>query len=304
MAIAVISIGMDFQCLFIVVKEPKIKYLTIDIFHQKISTAGKNKYCCEKHSETERRVTVTARKVANTIEYYKHEINDVKSVTAIYYKHNNNRKNITATTGLRFPLPNVKAVYAFYCTGNDPKLICIKEENPSINKWFKQRKSNTWEEVFGISNDPENIKSCKDNSEEFDRLVTVLQRFTGCENYKACAETSSSSSPEPGAGQAEPGKTASEGPSAGHGDRGEGADPASSPPGSVASEAGDSSDSESTDGTTSQAEAGKAERSTLLLLPASMAGKILSGVFGGSGAVGLAGYHLYKNSRDPWVRQI
>ncbi|EKX73629.1 hypothetical protein BEWA_036650 [Theileria equi strain WA] len=32
--------------------------------------------------------------------------------------------------------------------------------------------------------------------------------------------------------------------------------------------------------------------------------KISSGVFGGSGAVGLAGYHLYKHTRDPWVRQI
>ncbi|AFZ81003.1 hypothetical protein BEWA_004110 [Theileria equi strain WA] len=33
-------------------------------------------------------------------------------------------------------------------------------------------------------------------------------------------------------------------------------------------------------------------------------GYALSGTLAGSGAVGLAGYHLYKNSRDPWVRQI
>ncbi|AFZ80639.1 hypothetical protein BEWA_000440 [Theileria equi strain WA] len=143
-----------------------------------------NSYCCgKKHDGQKVSVSVGSGSVASKIPYFRRHIGGGTTLSGIKYYYNGNRRSITGSE-LSFPIYGPVSVYTFYCTGKDPKLICIKYEDRKVNKWFKQRNSNTWEEVFGISKDPENIKDCKDD--DFRQLVDAL----GCGIYSTCSDSS------------------------------------------------------------------------------------------------------------------
>ncbi|AFZ80900.1 hypothetical protein BEWA_003080 [Theileria equi strain WA] len=276
------------------------KSVNIDLTHNRY-TSGKS-YCCDKHKGTRtEKVSVTGNKVASQIPYVKHFIGNKSTLSGIkyYLKDGSQRKNITLH-GSRFPT-SVNSVYAFYCTGNGPSLICIKEESHQTVNWYKKPNGDDsqWTRVQGISNDPENIKNCKDNSEEFDRLVTELRLF-GCQNLKTCTESSLSSSPALGASQGPQPAL----PTAGEGDL---SGPIESSGANNAHSEGEEEPGTGSAASTATEDAageGKAEALGVGAAPAAFGLgfilKISSGVFGGSGAVGLAGYHLYKHTRDPW----
>ncbi|EKX72520.1 hypothetical protein BEWA_049870 [Theileria equi strain WA] len=167
--------------------------VVIDLTYDKYK-GTQNRYCCRSHT-ADKKVSVTGNKVANTIPYYKHRIDLQTTLSGIKYYSNGNtnsqRKRIKLA-GHGFPIPGSLSVYAFYCSGNDPKLIYINPTGKDQYKgWYKQRGSDNleWEKVSGISQDPDNIKSCKE--ENFEQLVRELN----C-GYSPCPKPTQPSSPE------------------------------------------------------------------------------------------------------------
>ncbi|EKX73894.1 hypothetical protein BEWA_039320 [Theileria equi strain WA] len=167
--------------------------VTMDLTHGKYQSG--HSYCCGKEHDTDKKVSVTSDKVASKIPYVKHHIGGESKLAGIKYNDGKTRKNITSDNGIKFPISGPVSVYVFYCTGKDPKLICINYESNQTVNWYKQRNSDNveWDNVPDISEDPENIKNCKDDR-NFEHLVNALQGFTGCE-YSRCKEPLKPSSP-------------------------------------------------------------------------------------------------------------
>ncbi|AFZ80139.1 hypothetical protein BEWA_029900 [Theileria equi strain WA] len=150
-------------------------------------THGKHKsgepYCCGRKHDGQPGPP-TDGEVANTIPYFKHEIELGTELSGIKYNDGGaSRKNIVLN-GHKFPIPGSFNVYAFYC-GNNPVLIYVDSSgSPPVKSWFKQGSSDEWEKVEDLGDTmPDNIKSCKGNK-EFSALVKELD----CPDYKECTE--------------------------------------------------------------------------------------------------------------------
>ncbi|AFZ79764.1 hypothetical protein BEWA_026130 [Theileria equi strain WA] len=168
-----------------------------------VSMSGNKPYCCrcDKHSVTERRITVQGLKVPvgyPQIEYFKHTIIGSHKLARIRYYFNDGSSDVNYTndhkkrrriklTKHEFPLPNVRSVSAFYCS-NNPVLIYVEGGSPqTVNRWFKKpaSNSNTDEEWTQVLDDlqniaPENITDC----DKFNRLKGVLS----CAKAAVCKE--------------------------------------------------------------------------------------------------------------------
>ncbi|AFZ80426.1 succinate dehydrogenase family member protein [Theileria equi strain WA] len=181
-------------------------------------STGGQPYCCAYHNGTgANKVTVTSGEVrvpgSQEIPFYKHEITsgDGLRLSGIKYYENSStdtpRERIIAS-GLGFPIQGPVTVYAFYCRGN-PALIYVSStgnDRDRVDGWYRKNSihdNKPWEKFQGDlpGNGPNGIKSCKDDSKEFNELVKVLRESGGC-NYGECTEPTQLSSQQ---GVADPG---------------------------------------------------------------------------------------------------
>ncbi|AFZ80181.1 hypothetical protein BEWA_030340 [Theileria equi strain WA] len=165
-----------------------------------------NRYCCGKKHSNGQRVTVDKHKVSckkhpksNHLKYYKHDFTLGTTLSKIKYYENTSadtpRKRIEIS-GLDLPtkLSAKVTVYAFYCTGNDPKIIYVDYSGrQGVNGWYQKGAGDEsqWVNVSSMVKDiiPNNIKDCGDIG--FNQLVTALKNAGGCD-YSKCKESTQS----------------------------------------------------------------------------------------------------------------
>ncbi|AFZ80892.1 hypothetical protein BEWA_003000 [Theileria equi strain WA] len=108
-------------------------------------------YCCGKHEKEAKKGKDGEAKVrvdqvpvrckehnhtSSSIKAYKHTITGINYKLAdIRYESGRTRKSVKFTTQ-QFPLPNVKAVYAFYCSEN-PVLIYVDSSQDGVTGWYQ-----------------------------------------------------------------------------------------------------------------------------------------------------------------------
>ncbi|EKX74070.1 hypothetical protein BEWA_041080 [Theileria equi strain WA] len=275
--------------------------VTIDL-SKGTSMSGNKPYCCRCDGHNNTKISLSSGKVpaVPTVEYYKHTINSGQLARIRYYfdgvgtdprKTNDpDKRRRIKSPELGFPTLSVQAVYAFYCGGN-PVLIYIEGNGDGgTNSWYKKPTSNgntdeQWTKVQDLKDiTPDNITEC----EQYNKLAAEL----------SCARTVPCPLPQSPPPPLAPSSNIDSGASGPH--------PAQQKAESAPHTPTASEDEALAANPPQTEETPKTAKSIGLLLTGSsaLAGYVVPSVFGGSGAVGLAGYHLYKNSRDPWVRQI
>ncbi|AFZ79465.1 hypothetical protein BEWA_023140 [Theileria equi strain WA] len=183
--------------------------VTIDL--SKGLSNSQTKYCCSgNHTDgTHNRITVTSTQVrcnkqdhiSTHLTYYKHETNLGNGVQLAAIKYNDStgqRKRLKLGSLILPTKQSVKvAVYAFYCKDSVPKLIYVEGRDPNVTGWYKKpnsRDNNSgdeqWIEVLSVflSITPKDLSSSIDH-DEYNNLVTALNKFTGCTSYKQCPTT-------------------------------------------------------------------------------------------------------------------
>ncbi|AFZ79425.1 hypothetical protein BEWA_022730 [Theileria equi strain WA] len=271
------------------------KLVTVNLSHDNSQTHfnDRTKYCCDKDHKDGYKVTVTSGKVgkgtsdSQEIPYFKHEVDPGISVAGIYYTVGGERKRIKIPNLENSGNGSVK-FYTFYSNNGskEPRLIYVdcSSGKGNVTGWYEPNPTGgdnqPWEKLQGVlqGKHPSDIKAGKD--ENYSQYIEALN----CKIYGQCTEPTESSSPVPGPAGL-PGTTTSSITSVSS---------AVVQPGAPADQTSEEPALEETP---------KPEK-LFGFIPASMAGYVFPSVFGGSGAVGLAGYKLLKNSRDPWVRQI
>ncbi|EKX72243.1 hypothetical protein BEWA_047070 [Theileria equi strain WA] len=193
--------------------------VVMDLSFRNSHTHAKKSYCCGKDHTGGKKVSVTDRTISckksshntNHLTYYKHDVTSgTRLAKIIYYENSGSDRKRIKITDLKLPTTEKVTAYAFYCTGNEPVLIYVQGGIPGVNKWYKKSSSDTWEEVLGISSDPENIKDC--SSKGWSALVKAIN----CPSYLKCNNTQSLSQPTT-SGADTPGPTRSKGEDGGQG---------------------------------------------------------------------------------------
>ncbi|EKX72347.1 hypothetical protein BEWA_048140 [Theileria equi strain WA] len=165
------------------------------------SDGGENKYCCSYHeNDKESRISVekieiscTTHKNQSSITAYKHSITQtgLKLTGIKYYEGGNTetRKSVKFTTQ-QFPLPNVKAVYAFYCSENPVLIYVDSPGQDEVKGWYQKNKDSEseWTKVeTGLHDtDPDKVDDCN----KWNTLVKVLKEVGGCTDLKECPPSS------------------------------------------------------------------------------------------------------------------
>ncbi|EKX72710.1 hypothetical protein BEWA_012690 [Theileria equi strain WA] len=276
--------------------------VTIDLSHK--TSIAQQRYCCNEHGGKGKNngkiyvksVPVTCKKRHNesSVTAYIHSIGSGNTVAGIKFystTDSGNRKKVSANA-LKFPIDGPVDIYTFYSSDSlDPVLIYVdssRSKNPKAKTgWYRKSRNgydSPWtklrKQLRNITHHNFRDLGCL----MWNSLVKVLKK-RGCGTLTECprspelarADDLSEESEE----DEEEKKPKVEGTSGSDGPQG-GAYAPTVPPKTP----------------TPARSVGAAPLGLMAIF------KISSGVFGGSGAVGLAGYHLYKNSRDPWVRQM
>ncbi|AFZ79720.1 hypothetical protein BEWA_025690 [Theileria equi strain WA] len=156
-------------------------------------TSGENKYCCEKHSEVERKVTVT--NGPNSLDglsltCYKHEIDIGTELIGIkYYNGQSSGRKSIKLTGNEFPIPGSLSVYTFYCGGKPVLIYMNHTSNGTAKGWYK--KDGDDQPWVRLSNElpneiPDNFKECGQKTQLLEQLGKL-----GCQNLGHCTQNSS-----------------------------------------------------------------------------------------------------------------
>ncbi|AFZ79595.1 hypothetical protein BEWA_024440 [Theileria equi strain WA] len=285
--------------------------VTIDLSRSK-SLHG-NRYCCTYHKEISGKVTVTKGEIkvkghSNlTTDYYKHSIEDRYDISGIKYYENNvdNFRRRIISSRFSWPIKGAVDIYTIYC-GEKPTLIYVQANKayPPTTTWYRRsgqgddakwKKSNKI--LRGVKPNDFDSLDCK----HWKKLKNILHG-RGCGDLKDCTESLSLSEEDEDGDEKESDDESSNdemgiSPAPGV--------PPPPPPQQPGPKRDDSNgDTETEGGGAKNTE--KADKLTVIAPAATIpVGYIISGVFGGSGAAGFAGWKLYKSfKQDPWVRQI
>ncbi|EKX72540.1 hypothetical protein BEWA_050080 [Theileria equi strain WA] len=188
-----------------------------------LSTGGQHNYCCsgnhgQKVSVTPVKVSCNKQGHQRHFKYYKHEVNTssgtgIKLAAIKYYVGGNSLKNRNNITLSGQSISDVKSVYAFYCSENDPVLIYVDSPGQGVNGWYKKGNSDSsgneeWTKVPDLREiTHRNLDAGTLNHEQYNQLVGALIE-AGCTSYKECpaptaplstsSDDSTPASPAPG----------------------------------------------------------------------------------------------------------
>ncbi|EKX72483.1 hypothetical protein BEWA_049500 [Theileria equi strain WA] len=188
--------------------------VTVDITQSNSTNKVNGQYCCNNHYHRgAEKVSVTARKVANTIEYYKHDVNtsDGSTVVAIKYYENSDTNTPSKRIklgGLILPTKESVKVYTFYSNKKNPVLIYLDYDGlnkDNIRGWYEPNHSggDQWTRFSSVlpEDGPDNIKASTSNL--YQVIKELKCRISGpggiCDTnsrVRIIFEPTSSSSPE------------------------------------------------------------------------------------------------------------
>ncbi|EKX72599.1 hypothetical protein BEWA_050670 [Theileria equi strain WA] len=171
---------------------------------QNVVRSGRNTYCCSGSHNGGKRVSVEKVKVRctrghNSADCYKHEIISGGSRVAKirYYLGNTdtnthaNRRRITSSNELQFPITSSVSVYALYCKQN-PVLIYVEGDgNNGTNEWYQKPtgSSNGNEEWTRVGNlngiTPGDFGKLECN--QWNKLREALNNISGCTGLRICS---------------------------------------------------------------------------------------------------------------------
>ncbi|EKX73937.1 XRN 5'-3' exonuclease family protein [Theileria equi strain WA] len=152
----------------------------------KVVSDNQNAYCCAYHESGGRgKVTVTKETVkggkvqtgSGEITFYKHEIDPDLKLAGIYYKDDSGKRKSIKIPDLGGSTNKSVKIYTSY-NGNNPKIIYIEKIGPpDVKSWYqKDESSHNWVKLQNITKDPNNIGKY---TEELKQLQEALNGTPG-----------------------------------------------------------------------------------------------------------------------------